>query len=326
MTSNTDSATLLTDEQIAFFKDNGYLLLRGVLDPALCAQARDRLWDSLPADSDIRRDDPTTHVGPFSEHDTQIDAQHMRRDYRWQLRDIGTEPLILNLVYSETLTAMAEQLLGVGTLRRPIVGGVPMGSHGFAWPDGPVDPAHDVEGIRGIYCTLPYGDRPQEADWLHTDGHPFHLGLVGLINDVPPNGGGFKVWPKSHKRLYPTFWMQYDQARIPFYEHMPSYKGLLNPPEYHAEIERIQADTEPVDCWGSTGDVVLWHHRMAHMAGHNYSTVIRQAILGDFSKTDLDKTRLDPPQVDMWRDWSEDIKQSDGMYSDEFAREQRLGE
>ncbi|MEM7115316.1 MAG: phytanoyl-CoA dioxygenase family protein [Chloroflexota bacterium] len=315
----------LTAEQIAFFKENGYLLLPKALDTELCAQARARMWSSLPPDSDLKRDDPTTHIGPFSEKDTQIAAQNLRQGYRWQLREMGTEPLMINLVYSERMMAIAEQLLGAGTLRRPIIGGVPMGSKGFAWPNGPVDPANNVEGIRGIYNTLPYGNRPKEPDHPHTDGHPFHLGLVGLINDVPPGGGGFRIWPKSHKRLYPLFRMQYDQARIPFYEHMPSHKGILYPIGYAEEMAQICQDTEPVDCWGKAGDVVLWHHRMAHMAGHNHSSVIREAILGDFSKLDLDKTRMDPPQPDMWRDWSESVRLSDGVYSQNFAQTQRLG-
>ena len=322
-----DYATIprrLNPEEIAFFKDNGYLLLRGVLDLDLCAQARDQLWSALPDTCALKRDDPATHIGPFAEADTSLDAQHYRSGYRWQLREIGTEALMINLVYSESMCTIAEQLLGEGTLRRPVINGTPMGIHGFAWPDGPVDPAHDVQGIRGIYCTLPYGDQPKKHDHLHTDGHPFHLGMVGLIDDVPPNGGAFKIWPKSHKRFYPTFQMQYDQARIPYYDHLPSYKGILYPPEYLAEAERVSADTEPVDCYGQAGDVVLWHHRLGHMAGHNYSSVIRQAVLGDFSKTDLDKTRMDPPQADMWRDWSKTIRLSDGQYSDELARVQRL--
>ncbi|MEM7019932.1 MAG: phytanoyl-CoA dioxygenase family protein, partial [Pseudomonadota bacterium] len=284
---------MLTTEQISFFKDNGYLILHGLMDPELCVQTRDRLWSSLPEDSDLRRDDPATHVGPFSEKDTLEDSEHLRKDFRWQLREVGTEPLLIDLVYSKELSDIAEQLLGKGMVQKPVVGGSTMGKHGFAWPGGPVDPARGVEGMRGIYCTLPYGDVPRKLDFPHTDGHPFHFGMVGLIGDVPPDGGSFKIWPKSHKRLYPTFWMQYDQARIPFYEHLPSYKGLIHPLEYLEEINRVNDDTTPVDCWGSAGDVILWHHRLAHMAGHNYSQVIRQAVLGDFSKTDLDQTRMD---------------------------------
>ena len=314
----------VNSEQIAFFKENGYLLLPGAMDAELCKRAGDSLWGSLPENSDIQREDPASHVGPFSDKDTINDPTNMRAGYRWQLRSTGTQQDLIDLVYSATLVGIAEQLLGEGQLRLPIVNGVVMGSQGAAWPDGPVDPALGTEGIRGIYCTLPHAGDPPEIDRPHTDGQPFMLSLVGLIGDSPRDGGAFKVWPKSHKRLYPTFWMQYDQARIPYYGHMPSYKGLLNPAEYHEELACILDDTEHVDCWGSAGDVVLWHHRLVHMAGQNHSQVIRQAVLGDFSRTDLDQTRMDPPQKNMWRDWSAALNNSNKGYSKAFARTQRL--
>ncbi len=314
----------LSDEHLAFFKINGYLLLPGVLDARLCARARDRLWASLPQSSRIKRDDPSTYVGPFDAADASADSTDLRQDYRWQVRVAGTEQLLIKLVFSDVLQAIAEQLLGAGGLREPTVGGTPMGSHGPAWPGGPVDPALDNDGARGIYATLPYGDKPRQPDSCHTDGHPFNLGLVGLIDDVPPDGGGFKIWPGSHQRLYPTFQMQYDQARIPFYAHLPSCKGILHTPEYLEEIDRVLNDTTPVDCHGDTGDVVLWHHRLAHMAGHNYSSQIRQAVLYDFTTRQLDKCRLDPPQPNMWRDWSRELQNAPDDYSAEFARCQRL--
>jgi hypothetical protein len=216
----------LSNEQISFFKDNGYLIVEGMMDPAQCARVRDRMWSSLPEDCEIKRDDPTTHVGPFENKDVQDDTLHLRNGYRWQNREFGTEPLLVDLIYNERICAIAEQLLGQGTLQPPSIGGKLMGSEGPAWPGGPVDPAIN-DGVRGVYNTLPYGDKPREADFCHTDGHPFNLGIVGLIGDVPPDGGGFKVWPKSHRRLYPTFQMQYDQPRIPFYSHLPSYKGII---------------------------------------------------------------------------------------------------
>ena len=118
--------------------------------------------------------------------------------------------------------------------------------------------------------------------------------------------------------------MQYDQPRIPFYEHLPSHKGLIQSPEYEAEMKEVMADTQPVDCHGKEGDVVLWHHRLAHMAGHNYSDVIRQAVLYDFTRTDLDTCRMDPPQENMWRDWAEDVGSNEAGYSAGFARSQGL--
>ena len=299
----------LTSEQIAFFKDAGFLLLKGLLDPDLCEQAQDRLWAALPAGSRMRRDDAATHVGPFPADEESRDPLHIRAGYLWQLRECGTEPLLIELAYNAKVCAVAEQLLGEGMLAMPTVGGKPMGSDGPAWPGGPTDPAI-TDGIRGIYCTRPYAQEDRKAlrDRCHTDGHPFHLGLVGLLADVPPSGGAFKVWPHSHRRLYPTFQMQYDQPRIPYYDHLPSHRGIVHTPAYLAELARIQADTEPVDCSGERGDVVFWHHRLAHMAGHNTSGVMRQAVLCDFSRTDLDTCRMDPPQENMWRDWSQEVQ------------------
>ena len=74
------------------------------------------------------------------------------------------------------------------------------------------------------------------------------------------------------------------------------------------------------------GDVIFWHHRLGHMAGYNYASqpTIRQAVLYDFCKTDLDSCRVDPPQANMWRDWSDEVNQADVSISRQFAAEQRL--
>lgn len=314
----------LTQEQINFFKHNGYLIVRGALDKAVCAKVRDRMWESLPDSAGLVRDDPATHVGPFAQSARSLDATDVRDGFRWQIRHIGTEALLIDLVFNPRMRSIAECLLGADSLRTPVVGGSVMGTHGAAWPGGPVDPALDNEGVRGIYCTLPYGDEPREPDSAHTDGHPFNLGIVGLIHDVPPEGGGFKVWPGSHRRLYPTFVMRYDQPRIPYYHHLPSYKGIAHTQSYLDELERLQADTQAVDCYGRCGDVVFWHHRLAHMAGHNYTDVMRQAVLYDFCKTDLDERRMDSAQGDMWRDWSNRLQAAGTEYSAEFAVQQNL--
>lgn len=315
---------MLNSEELAFFKHNGYLIVRGGMDLQLCAEAQDRMWRELPVDSVVKRDNPATHVGPFLPKDEDSSSLHLRSGYRWQQRQFGTEQLMIDLVFNPVLCEIAEQLLGENTLRAPVVGGTLMGTQGPAWPGGPVDPALGTQGVRGIYCTLPYGDKPREPDSCHTDGHPFNLGVVGLLGDVPRDGGAFKVWPGSHRRLYPTFTMMYDQPRIPYYDHLPTHKGILHTPEYNTEIARVLDDTPAVDCWGSAGDVVLWHHRLAHMAGHNYSDTIRQAVLYDFCKTDLDEARTRAPGPNMWRDWSDEVNSAGTDYCVEFARSQNL--
>ena len=48
-------------------------------------------------------------------------------------------------------------------------------------------------------------------------------------------------------------------------------------------------------------------HRTAHMAGQNYSKLIRQAVLFDYIK----KPQYyddGPPPDDMWRDWSDEFR------------------
>jgi hypothetical protein len=293
---------VLTPDEINFFKSEGYLIKKGALPQSDCKAAVDRMWESSP--DFLKRDDPSTWR-PIPADEGSDDPLLTKRDTRWQYRSVGTEKWLLDLAYSQKIVGWAEQLLGKDTLRIPEPGGKPMGSWGPAWPGGPVDPQM-TEGVRGIYATLPSEATDPLDDHLHTDGHPFHLGVVCLLEDNPPNGGGFKVWPGSHRRFYPLFPMQYDQTRVPFYEHLPSHKGIIHPQEYLDEIQRVEADTQPVDCHGEAGDLVFWHHRMGHMAGHNTAEpkTIRQALLYDFCKVSLDEERLEGPQPDMWRDWA----------------------
>lgn len=314
----------LNSEQISFFRSNGYLLVPGALDEELCAHVRDMMWEALPEGSSLHREDPASHVGPIPPDESSQDSVFFRDGYRWLNRQLGVSPAVIDLIYSESVCAMAHQLVG-GELRQTVVNGTPMGSQGPAWPGGPTDPALGTDGARGVYCTLPYGDKPREPDTCHTDGHPFQLGVVGLIDDCPEGGGAFKVWPESHARLYPTFALRYDQPRIPYYDHVPSFKGIVHSEEYLQEIQRLNEESRVVECYGKAGDIVFWHHRTAHMAGHNYSTQIRQAVLADFWTTDLDRFRGEDSGGDMWRDWSPELQNcQDGAYSEEFARMQRL--
>ena len=63
---------------------------------------------------------------------------------------------------------------------------------------------------------------------------------------LPPDSGAFKVWPGSHRQFYPLFPMQYDQARIPFYEHLPSHKGIIHPEAYLDAVKAVESSIQPV--------------------------------------------------------------------------------
>jgi hypothetical protein len=242
---------ILSRDEINFFKTNGYLIVRSVLDPALMAQTRDRLWASAPPELD--RHNPATWMGAFA-----------NTYFTWKFREPGAEPLLISLLATDpTIWAIAEQLLGVGTLQTP-------------------------ERVRGIYSVFPEGDAPENPPLLHVDAHPFHLGVVGYIDDVEPGGGGFTVWPGSHIRFYNDFTTRYTFNATPEY----------------AEDKAFFNAQPPVECHGQAGDVVFWHHRIGHSAGHNRGRRIRQAVLYDFKKLDLEASQDLPSGDDMWADWA----------------------
>lgn len=266
----------LTIEEMFFFKRQGYLIKRGAMDPELMARARQQIWDK--ALLSMQHDDPATWVGPVKEEEVVEDPLLLAKGYRWHNYAMGRQKWVIEMLATNpNVFGMAEQLLGKGEVVIP-------------------------DMIRGIYCTLPYDDHSINTNDCHTDGHTLQLGIVGYIDDVSPNSGGFRVWPGSHRPLYYAFESQY-----------------MNEPSstYKETLERVRQE-ESIDCHGAAGDVVFWHHRLGHMAGHNYSSRIRQAALYDFCSKELgdwwNKKRvptpimLEPPNADMWKDWSPELQ------------------
>ena len=56
--------------------------------------------------------------------------------------------------------------------------------------------------VRGIYCTLPQGNAERQGRHMHIDDGRSTLGVVCYVDRVEPDGGGFTVWPRSHRRLF----------------------------------------------------------------------------------------------------------------------------
>lgn len=234
----------LTLAEMAFFKREGYLVVRGAMDKELCALARDRLWETSESVV-LQRDDPSTWLGPLPASDLSRDPQNARSEYRWQWRRGGSEELLLNLL-PRACVEIAEQLLGEGTLRELQLQGVGPGPEAHSVLAGKTPGAEIGTKCRGIYCTLPASlsvkPRSLNANACHTDGHPMSLGCVGLIDRVDPGGGSFAVWPRSHTRVFHKFKWQYscrDESGANDFT-----------PEYQAELAKIKEDTIPVDCAG----------------------------------------------------------------------------
>lgn len=247
----------LTDEDILFFAREGYLVKRTVLDPELMSRARERMWSNLPPP--LERGKPETWIGPFPE--VVNDSASHRHQFMWKYREPGGEDWMVRMLATDTsVKGMAEQMLGDVMLV-------------------------ESDRIRGIYCVLPEGDLPPRSLDCHVDGHPFHLGVVGYIDDCSEGGGGFTVWPGSHRVFYSDFPKRYT------FEKTTSYLA------HREEVSR----KSPVECHGKAGDIVFWHHRIGHSVGHNRTARIRQAVLCDYKRADLDENA--PPGDDMWVDW-----------------------
>ena len=60
-TSSLKQVEPLSANQIAQFKREGFLVLPAVLDPELCRQARDEMWEAIKAHLPrMKRSDPST--------------------------------------------------------------------------------------------------------------------------------------------------------------------------------------------------------------------------------------------------------------------------
>ncbi len=254
----------LDKEDIQFFRENGYLIKRRVLDSDLMARARARLWEGAPPGRSAN--DPRTWVGPFREDEESRDGENVRRGFRWLYRQPGKESWMVELLpKNPSVWTFAQELLGKGMIQEP-------------------------DSVRGIYCTLPFGEVPVPKMKPHLDAYASHLGVLGYIDEVAPRGGGFTVWPKSHKKFYYAFESRYGDQKSADYD------------DIYAQID---AEVSPLEITGQAGDVVFWHHRLGHNASGNGSNKIRQAVFYDFVKQDMPQTMGLPPAPNMWCDWAD---------------------
>jgi len=260
---------VLTEDDIRFFKREGYLIKQGAMDSDLCARARERLWDDPP--QSMTKDDPESWVGPIKPDEESDDSENLKRGFGWRYRRLGREPWMADMLpRSEFVRSAAEQLLGKDRFILP-------------------------ERVRGIYCTLPQaGDAERKPRHLHVDAHPFNFAIVGYIDDVYPDGGGFTIWPTSHCKFFFDYHSRYANEPAP---------------QFQADRDEFLSDeSNSFQTFGGPGDIVFWHHRIGHMASVNYTKQIRKAVLCDFRLHDMPRLQEQPPGDDIWVDWSDEMR------------------
>ena len=240
-------------------------------DPALCAAARDRLW-SLNETQQLRRDDPSSWVGPLSGDDLSSESKNAFSAYRWNCRIPGSEDVLRDLFpRNPVVLAIAEQLLGRGRLS---------------------DPDSETRGTRGVYCTLPMGDKPKSRSSCHIDDYidsRTRIDAVCYIDDVKPGSGSFvstaavchhaasalssdadrccrqTVWPGSHHKCYRFGTTSADGAANGYAKASEEQHNRTGGPDgrptwavgMQEAWEWCEENIVPVDCWGDAGTVVV---------------------------------------------------------------------
>ena len=303
---------LLSPDQIAQFKRDGFLVLPSVLDPELCRQVRDDMWETIDGRFPrLKRDDPSTW-GPISEEESAKlkarpeeggDPYFNGNGHKFYVRN-GAEERLLDLA-PRALWKVAEQLLGEGTVVRPTgvddsgtatgpcfmcddaVGGlVSHVGHDMGWPaEGTftTEPALRLpatgpvwmngQGSRGLYCTLPNSPSPgTDFKGAHSDGACYGRFRLQMSGYIDDVPPGCGGF---------TVWPG-SHARI-WPEQWKAYKEGEKHTDKHLAVRKaggytdpvilqIKKDTKPFDCHGPAGTVVLWHTKILHIAGQNTSS------------------------------------------------------
>ena len=161
----------LTLEDKSFFKENGYLIKRGVLSDAQVQAARDALWDGIQAD----RNKPETWVqaGP-------------------RVPCPSSHPAIRATVQESPVFSMMEEMVGVGQLN----GGGP-GPH-LVFPSGDDEWTGAKHGHLDGYYT-PTNGVPEGTVGYMT------INVTIYVEHIEHRGGCFTVFPGTHRMAHEYF-------------------------------------------------------------------------------------------------------------------------
>jgi hypothetical protein len=264
----TNGDPTLSDAEIAFFKENGFLIKRGFLNEGeTFNRIIDYVWDQMPREL-VKRDDPQTWLTVPHEQWTEEDAATVGQLTRggWKVRSnggIGTESFFTDgLANHPRMRKLVSLFIG--------------------------EPVRPARRVRGVYVQFPKAPDVEGRLGPHADGTAGHLAAMVLVADVPPRCGGFTIWPGSHHLLHPYSLSVIGNGRKPGSEDA-----------YEQARDAAIRDITPLEFPGKAGDVVLWHPRMIHSPGINLSAelghpVMRYIVPCDYQRDDI--TIFDDPE------------------------------
>ena len=186
----------LTDADKEFFKENGYLVVRGALSQNEIDAALDRVWDSIDED----RNDSESWI---------------RKGYR--TAPIGGEDVIRGTIYGNSVFAMAEEMVGEGKLHN----GGGAGPHlNFPDPDREWrEPLGHLDGYHTPSNGVPKGllvhlHSVQPFIWI-----PLKNTAVGLLFGLAAIASGQSIsdtttWTVFPVALLPLIWDQVMNSQV----------------------------------------------------------------------------------------------------------------
>lgn len=293
------------------FKRNGFLVIEDGIDEDLCREAREALWDAIPES----RNDPESWFARDGDHD-EILHRGSNSDSASRFTEIEPFERMFREVYD-----YAEDLVGKNVLARPderpakyaLHGGHLMASREEGGPvvdhDGAVGPilqypsdirddAHEPYDYRSAWHvdggTGPYATEDDDVEYL-----PFTIACAVYFDEVEPRGGGFTVWPRSH-RLTEEYFEDHT------YGDYTSNPGVLH-----------DLDPGPAfEITGKPGTLVLWHHNIIHGAAPNHSERIRMAGFQRMAHKDIAEIGQSGLS-DIWKMYPE-IQDLEPLHHDEY--------
>lgn len=241
---------LLTAEHKQTFQDEGYLVLRELVDRSWIDEAKTLVWEEMEED----RDDPTTWVD---------------KGYR-TIPNVGRSDIVRRIINESPVFQAAEELAGEGVLNKG--GGA---SPHFAFPRSDKTWRPPGGHLDGYYT-------PTNGVTKGTTGR-FMMAVTIYLEDIGPNGGGFTLWPRTH-RLSAEYFRTHPidgprGGQFPF------------PVEDRYEFT------------GGPGDVCIWHGWMYHGASTNINDTIRMALITRLSRKDQQDWKFDLADGDLWSQW-----------------------
>lgn len=259
---------VLSAAEIAFFIEHGFVVKKRLLASSAVDAALERIWrhllENVPLADDgvLRQDDPSTWVSP-----------------PWApmppTPDAGPHEGRAPLVYSGAMVRLHD--LGAADFLVRLVPNNPRVRRVAAALLGDLRPSSRTRGVYALFPTRQDAAGPEDgeaaearvADALlpHTDQVCQQLNACAYLDDVPPRGGGFTVYPGSHTALF----------------HAHRFSANWSPLPHFGDVMReVTAGTTPLELAGHKGDVIFWHGRAVHSSGPHFGEHIRWAVFADF--------------------------------------------